>query len=702
MSAATGDTPPESEAEAGAAARPPELISGLATEGVRPELDELDALSAEEIVRLMCADVFRVPEALAAAAPSLAAAVDTIVDRLASGGRLIYVGAGTAGRVGMLDAAEAGPTFNSPPGQIVAVLAGGSGAFVSAVENLEDDVAAGVAAMGELAVSPADVVVGISASGRTPYVLGALAAANAAGASTVGVACNAASPLSEAAGIAIEVLVGPEIVAGSTRLNAGSAQKAVLNILSTASMIRLGKTYGNLMVDLRATNDKLRDRAARIVVAVTGASVEEALAALERSRWRPKVAIVLLARGLDPVAAEELVVRSGGRLRTALEAPAPEVDLPSTRRRPRAPRRLGVAAAVVGGALVRGDVEIEEGRVVAVGLPGGGVGIAAPGLIDLQVNGYAGVAALTGSLEELEAMSEALLRTGVIAFQPTLVTAEPAQSIQALARLERLRRPSPRRARVLGVHLEGPFLSPKRPGIHPLELLRPPDEALLSALLAAGPVTMVTLAPELPGALALIAVCRRRGVVVSLGHTAASAAEAEAGFAAGARAVTHLFNAMPPLAARVPGLAAVALARDDVAIQLIADGTHVSDPMIRLAFAAAGRRCSLVSDVLSAGGSAEATARLGDVRVAVHEGSARRADGTIAGALAALPVGLAHLVGMGFPLEEAVQAVTERPARILGGGGGRLLPGCPADLVVLDDAGLVERVVLAGREVERA
>jgi N-acetylglucosamine-6-phosphate deacetylase len=363
--------------------------------------------------------------------------------------------------------------------------------------------------------------------------------------------------------------------------------------------------------------------------------------------------------------------------------------------------RLGVAAAVVGGTLVRGDVAVAGDQVVAVGLSGHGTGIAAPGLVDLQVNGYAGVDVLTGSLEELEAMSLALLRTGVVAFQPTLITAEPSQTIDAISRLEQLRQRSALGARVLGVHLEGPFLSSRRAGTHPVGHLKPPDEALLSQLLSAGSVTMVTLAPEIPGGLELIAACRRRGVVVALGHSDATAAQADAAFAAGASAVTHLFNAMAPMSARSPGLAGVALTRSDVTVQLIADGIHVADEMIRLAFAAAGGRCALVSDVLSVGGSAQHAARLGEILVEVSDGVARRADGTIAGALAALPAGLARLVALGFSMETAVQATTERPARLIGDErAGRLLPGSRADLVVLDEVGIVQRVFFGGRELE--
>ncbi len=222
----------------------------------------------------MCADVRQLPDALSAAEDQITAAVGDIVERMERGGRLIYVGAGTAGRLGMLDAAEAGPTFNVADGQVVGVLAGGTSAFEVPVENAEDDYVGGRAAVRALNVQSSDCVVGISASGRTPYVLGAIAEAREAGALSVGLACNVGTPLGAGVDRPIEVAVGPEVIAGSTRMNSGTVQKIVLNVISTATMVRLGKTYGNLMVDVRPTNEKLRDRSARIVARVTGATLE--------------------------------------------------------------------------------------------------------------------------------------------------------------------------------------------------------------------------------------------------------------------------------------------------------------------------------------------------------------------------------------------------------------------------------------------
>ncbi len=265
-------------------------LGHLSTEKARPERSGIDRLPTAELVRLMNSDDAAVPAAVAAANDQIAKAVDAIADRLHQGGRLIYAGAGTAGRLGILDASECGPTFNTD--KVLAVLAGGPGAVSHATESAEDDYDAG--ALDLPALTARDAVVGISASGRTPYVLGAVEQARRAGALTIALVCNTESELSQAAELSIEVVVGPEFVAGSTRLKAGTAQKLVLNMLSTLTMVRLGKTYGNLMVDVRVTNEKLRDRATRIVEQVTGAPRDEAAAALAQAGDEAKVAIVML------------------------------------------------------------------------------------------------------------------------------------------------------------------------------------------------------------------------------------------------------------------------------------------------------------------------------------------------------------------------------------------------------------------------
>lgn len=295
-------------------------LTTLVTEGWREEWRDIDTRPTLDLVRLMNAEDARVPAAVETAAPELAAAIDGIVERLAAGGRLVYVGAGTAGRIGVLDASECGPTFNTAPGQVVGVIAGGTGAVSEASESAEDDAAAGAADLAQLAVGAGDAVVAVSASGRTPYALGALGHARATGALTVAVACNPGSPLAAAADHAIEVVVGPEVVSGSTRLKAGTAQKLVLNTISTVSMVRLGKTFGNLMVDVRASNEKLRARAQRIVELATGCPAAEAAEALAVADGEVRTAIVVLLTGVDVAAARAALAQAGGRVRAAVEA----------------------------------------------------------------------------------------------------------------------------------------------------------------------------------------------------------------------------------------------------------------------------------------------------------------------------------------------------------------------------------------------
>ena len=299
---------------------PEEGLGRLATEQAREDLDRLDLLAPAELVALMAAESRRAPEAVVAAQASIAEAVERIAERLARGGRLVYVGAGSAGRLGVLDAAEAGPTFGVEAGVVTAVIAGGPDALTRPAEAAEDRADGAVPDLERLVVGAADAVVGVTASGRTPFVVGALDWARGRGALTVAVTCNRGALVSARADVPIELEVGGEVVAGSTRLNAATAQKITLNILSTGVMVLRGRTYGNRMVHLRATNAKLRDRALRTVVEVTGSSDEAARAALDASSWEAAVAIAMLAGGVDAPAARAALDRSGGRLRTALEA----------------------------------------------------------------------------------------------------------------------------------------------------------------------------------------------------------------------------------------------------------------------------------------------------------------------------------------------------------------------------------------------
>src|SRR3954452_22685494 len=289
-------------------------LGHLSTEAARAERSDIDRLPTAELVKLMSADDAAVPAAVAAAGPQIAAAVDALAEQLGRGGRLIYVGAGTAGRLGALDASECGPTFNTD--RVLGVLAGGPGAVSHATESAEDDYDAG--ALDLPTCTARDAVVAISASGRTPYVLGAIEQAARANALTVGVVCNPGSELARVVRHPIEVLVGPEFIAGSTRLKAGTAQKLVLNMLSTLTMVRLGKTYGNLMVDVRVTNAKLRDRATRIVEQVAGVDHAAAAGALAEADDDAKVAITMLRTHTSAAGARERLASVNGHLRRAL------------------------------------------------------------------------------------------------------------------------------------------------------------------------------------------------------------------------------------------------------------------------------------------------------------------------------------------------------------------------------------------------
>ncbi|MFI0812594.1 N-acetylmuramic acid 6-phosphate etherase [Streptomyces echinatus] len=293
-------------------------LASLTTEAFRPELAGIDRLPTLDIARLMNGEDAGVPAAVAAQLPRIAAAIDAMAARMSRGGRLVYAGAGTAGRLGVLDASECPPTFNTDPERVVGLIAGGPAAMVTSVEGAEDSGELARRDLDALKLAPDDTVVGVSASGRTPYAVGAVEHARALGALTIGLACNEHSALGAAAEHGIEVVVGPELIAGSTRLKAGTAQKLVLNMLSTITMIRLGKTYGNLMVDVRASNDKLRARSHRIVSQATGASDAEIEKALTETGGEVKQAILTLLAGVDGPTAARLLEESGGHLRAAL------------------------------------------------------------------------------------------------------------------------------------------------------------------------------------------------------------------------------------------------------------------------------------------------------------------------------------------------------------------------------------------------
>ncbi|CND09417.1 N-acetylmuramic acid 6-phosphate etherase [Yersinia frederiksenii] len=293
-------------------------LGALISESRNPATMELDKLSTLEMLACINDEDRKVPEAIRLVIPAIAQAVDLAAAALKQGGRLIYLGAGTSGRLGVLDASECPPTFGVPHGMVIGLIAGGPGALLKAVEGAEDDMSLGERDLQNLKLTPTDMVVGLAASGRTPYVIGALRYARQLGCPTAAISCNPGSPIAQEAQVAISPVVGPEALTGSTRMKSGTAQKLVLNMLSTGAMVKLGKVYQNLMVDVKATNVKLVDRACRIVVEATGASRTEAENALSQTEFEVKPAILMILKGVTAEQARQSLQQHNGYLRAAL------------------------------------------------------------------------------------------------------------------------------------------------------------------------------------------------------------------------------------------------------------------------------------------------------------------------------------------------------------------------------------------------
>ncbi|AAM84879.1 N-acetylmuramic acid 6-phosphate etherase [Yersinia pestis] len=293
-------------------------LGALISESRNPATMELDKLSTLAMLTCINDEDRKVPDAIRLVLPAVAQAVDLAADALKQGGRLIYLGAGTSGRLGVLDASECPPTFGVPHGMVIGLIAGGPGALLKAVEGAEDDIALGMRDLQDLQLTATDMVVGLAASGRTPYVIGALRYARELGCPTAAISCNPDSPIAQEAQVAISPVVGPEALTGSTRMKSGTAQKLVLNMLSTGAMVKLGKVYQNLMVDVKATNVKLVDRACRIVVEATGVSRAEAEHALRQTDFEVKPAILMLLKGVSAEQARQDLRQHHGYLRAAL------------------------------------------------------------------------------------------------------------------------------------------------------------------------------------------------------------------------------------------------------------------------------------------------------------------------------------------------------------------------------------------------
>jgi N-acetylglucosamine-6-phosphate deacetylase len=356
--------------------------------------------------------------------------------------------------------------------------------------------------------------------------------------------------------------------------------------------------------------------------------------------------------------------------------------------------KLGVEAALVGGQIVPGDIEVVDGAISAYGVgAGNGRGVAAPGFVDLQVNGFAGVDLVAADTDGYRRAGEALLESGVTAYLPTFISA-PEEELEAALRALPIDTGGPR---ILGAHLEGPFIARTRLGIHPPAARRDPDKGLLERLLAAGPVRLMTLAPELDGADELIDLLLARGITVSCGHTDATAEQASAAFDRGARTVTHLFNAMRPFRHRDPGLAGAALSRPDVVVQIILDGVHLAEETARVVWHSAAGRVALVTDSVAGAGLGDGVYLLGGFEVEVRDGVARGPGGVLAGSALTMIEGVRNLHALGVPFADALAAASTVPARVIGLPTlGRLDVEFPADVVVLDDNLEIDRVYVGG------
>ena len=362
--------------------------------------------------------------------------------------------------------------------------------------------------------------------------------------------------------------------------------------------------------------------------------------------------------------------------------------------------RIPAKGAVIRGAWVAGDIVVADGRLTEIGLPSTGDGHVLPGLIDLQVNGYAGVDFNAATAEEFNAALVALRRDGVFMVQPTIITDAADTVVRQISLLGELQRSPGRGATIVGVHAEGPFLSPNHRGVHRTEYLRDPDKDIVRRFQEAGPLRTITVAPELPNAIPTIRWAAEQGIIVQVGHTGASAPITRAAFDAGAKAVTHLFNGMVQFKHRDPGVIGATLTREDIAIQMIADDIHLSREATTIALKAAEHRIMLVTDASAAAGACGCgVVTVGGFKVTVVDGVPRLPDGTLAGSTVTLLQQVRKLVENGWAIDAAVNLASRAPARFFGlTGCGELTVGGAADFIVTNAKVEIERVIIAGEE----
>lgn len=329
---------------------------------------------------------------------------------------------------------------------------------------------------------------------------------------------------------------------------------------------------------------------------------------------------------------------------------------------------VATSQALIKSAWITGGITVTDRSLSSYGETAGTSGLAIPGFIDLQVNGHGGMDLLSArTVADIKKVSRSLYAHGVVGYLPTLITGPIAETVRVMSLIESAKREyEPGEARILGIHLEGPFISKEKPGVHPLAYCRNPDQTMMGEYLRAGTVSQVTLAPELPGAIELISYLTSMGIVVSLGHSNATAEQAHAGFDAGAKTVTHLWNAMPPLTSREPGLVGVALERDDVAIQMIVDSVHVAPEVIAMTINAAPERFIVTNDSVAPAGLGNGKFPFGSFTVEVRDGVAVRDDGVIAGGVEVLSNSLAQLRKLGIDRDRAIASMTSRPAALIG------------------------------------
>jgi len=696
----------------------------------------LDTKPTREILRIINREDHRVAPAVGKTIPQIARAVDLAVEAVGRGGRLIYLGAGTSGRLGVLDAAECIPTFGTD--RVVAVIAGAPASMFRPVEGAEDDPQRAIRDLRRIKLCRRDLLVGISASGRTPYVLGGMRYAQRLGAKTVGLTSNPDAPLKRLVDVAIVPVVGPEVIAGSSRMKAGTAQKLVLNMLSTATMARLGRVLSNWMIHVQLTNKKLRKRGQAILMKAAGVGPAKAAKTLEESGRNLPVALLMLLRKISREEAHRLLGKQQNvsqvlratwaeHAQTAGRSPDDSTGY-RTQENP-----MKVIKAILAGTIYTPTNEIENGailidghRITKVGprdqikIPAGATvidnhdRIVVPGFIDMHIHGAMGHDLMEATPEAVTALSTYLPRHGTTAYLATTVTASLERTLHAAQGLSEIIHASLSAhgesdklpgAQPVGIHFEGPFLNVKKRGAHPVSQIRKPSvETTARFLDAAGNTArMLTLAPEMEGALTVLEYARSRGIRVAMGHSNATCEEAERAIAAGATHAVHVYNAMRPFAHRDSGIIGAVLTDDRVTAELICDGVHVEPTAIRLLVKAKGiERVVLVSDSSSGAGMPDGNYRLGNFTVHVAGGVCRTVEGNLAGSTITLDAALRNLASFtGLSYQTCLPCATLNPARILGleKQKGVIAPGADADLAILDQSYYVTQTYVRGHPV---